>query len=418
MDAISVAVALPSGEMASGIIASTDHHPLLDLCGVARSVTDLLRLLDRTHPDVLMISPSLLDELEPTGLAPRDATNLNAPLSFLISEPGASWGDEELARMLRFPLTYCGLIACQSCDGNLLFHIIKEKFDISRRGEGPLFSPLNDGGGGAVETGLITVTGSKGGVGSTLVTCALAATLSRDSRRVLLMEMDRDLSQLLYLKPRDEGKTLLDLLPMAEDISWDLIRVSVHRHEAGFHLLPYGRRFDDGPGSDIEVPGPLLRNLLFLFDTVIQDYPGPLGRDFLPLLQYSPSVLLVSLPDTLTATCARHTAAFLRRTGLDADRMGLIVNRCGANHTLRPDELARAAGIDLLATLPDDPRSGLDFAELGVIPSYDSPLGRAVAVAAARLGFTPAPAGKVSALRRLFPSRSRREHDLDYGSLP
>lgn len=415
MNAISVAVALPSGEMASGIIATLENHPFLDLCGVARSLPDLMRLLDRFHPEVMLISPSLLEDLEPADLRPEDTRNLSSALSFLLSDPDMSWGEEELGRILRFPLQYCGLISREGSGGDDLFLQIKQKTNIHPPRERPNPSSMRGDNGPAGESGLFTVAGCKGGVGTTLLTCSLAAAFSSTGRRVLLMEMDRERSQLLYLKPRDEGKTLLDLLPMAEEISWDMVRLSVYHHAAGFYLLPYGRRESGVPGADTAVPEALLRNLLFLFDTVIQDLSGPISLDFLPLLHHSPMVILLSLPDTLSATCARGGAAFLRKTGLDHGRLRLVVNRCGSHHALRPDELAQAAGIELLAALPDDARSGLDFAELGELPRTDSPLGKAVAEMAAKLGFAAASAGRISVLHRLLRSHHRQDGDFFNG---
>lgn len=407
MEVISVAVALPGGEVASDVIASVDNHPLLDLCGVARSVPDLMRLLDRFRPAVLLISHSLLEELDPSSLGPGDALKLSIPISFLLSHPGLSWGEEELSGLLRLPLRYGGLVGREVPGAGDLFREIKRKVDIYSNGERPFSSPLRCNNEQNENTGLFTFLGCKGGVGTTFLTCTLAAAMSSSGRRVLLMEMDSELSQLLYLKPRDEGKVLLDLLPLAEEISWDLIRVSVYRHAAGFHLLPYGRRSHDKPAADTAVPEPLLRNLLFLFDVVIQDFPASSRGDFPPLLHHSPTVLLVSLPDTLAATCARSVAAYLHRTGLDYDRLRLVVNRCGAHHALGPDELARAVGIELLAALPDDARSGLDFAELGELPHVDSPLGKAVAEMAAALGFADIKTGKSPALQRFRRLRSR-----------
>jgi len=150
-----------------------------------------------------------------------------------------------------------------------------------------------------------------------------------------------------------------------------------------------------------------MRNLLFLFDVVIQDLPASSRGDFLPMLHYCPTVLPVTLPDTLSATCARSTAAYLHRTGLDHDHLRLVVNRCGSHHALEPAELARAVGMELLITLPDDPRSGLDFAELGELPRSDSPLGKAAAGMAAALGFGDIPAAKAPTLQLFKRMRGR-----------
>ncbi len=399
MGPLSVAVGFTSGELASEVIASIDNHPFLDLCGVARSIPDLLRLLERFHPSALVMSHLLLEELDVSELEGAQARALSVPVSFLISYPGMRWDEVELAGMLRLPFRFAGLIPADESRGVDLFREIKDKLEIYNREHALSVSAPGREERHGDANGLYTVMGTKGGVGTTLLACSLAAAMSSAGRRVLLMEMDSMLSQLLYLKPRGEGKSLLDLLPLAEEISWDLIRVSVHRHASGFHLLPYGERNESSAARETPIPEPLLRNLLFLFDVIVQDLPYSSRGDFLPLLYYCPKVLLVSLPDSLSATCARTTAAYLHRTGLDHGHLHLVVNRCGPYHALNPDELARAVGMELLAALPDDPRSGLDFAELGELPQQDSPLGKAAAVMAAALGFGDMPPAKATALQ-------------------
>jgi MinD-like ATPase involved in chromosome partitioning or flagellar assembly len=410
METLSVAVALASGEIATAVISSVDDHPFLDLCGVARSIPDLIRLLDRFHPAVLLIAPSLLEELEQCGPEEGDALKLSMPIAFLLSHPGMSWDEEGLAGLLRLPLRYGGVVCGDPSAGRDLFHEIKRKVDLYRKDDRPGTMPH-----GSEERGwtrLIAVMGCKGGVGTTLLASSLAASIALAGRRVLLMEMDSDLSQLMYLKPRDEGKVLLDLLPLAEEMSWDLVRLSVYRHAGGFHLLPHGRKPEDGLACEAAAPGQLLRNLLFLFDTVIQDFPFS-SRKYLPaLLHHHPVVLLVSLPDTMTSSCACGAAAYLHRTGLNQDRLRLVVNRCGSHHVLNPDELARAVGLELFAALPEDPRSGLDFAELGELPHLESPLGRAVVEMAADLGYGDIPSQKTSSQRHFKRMRKRKEHWL------
>lgn len=407
MEIISVAVAFNSGEMASEIIASIDDHPFLDLCGIARSVPDLVRLLERFLPQALVMSLALLEELDPSSLERKEALALSLPLTFLIPSPDMRWEEAELARILHLPLRFGGLLAGDLADGVNLFQEIKDKVELHKGVKSRPSRELKPSCRWEEGTGLYTVMGTKGGVGTTLLACSLAAAVSSSGRRVLLMEMDRSLSPLLHLKPHGEGKALLDLFPLAEEISWDLIRASVHHHAAGFYLLPHGHGGGDGAAHAKGVPEPLMRNLLFLFDVVIQDLPASSRGDFLPMLHYCPTVLPVTLPDTLSATCARSIAAYLHKTGLDHDHLRLVVNRCGPHHALEPAELARAVGIDLLVTLPDDPRSGLDFAELGELPRSDSALGKAAMGMAAALGFGDVPAVKAPSLQLFRRMRGR-----------
>jgi MinD-like ATPase involved in chromosome partitioning or flagellar assembly len=404
METVSVAIAVQSGEAVSHLIDMVENHPLLEFCGAARSLPDLLRLLDRFKPMVLLISTSMMEDLEKTAHAGAERA-LSAPISFLLPCPDISWGEKDLARALRLPLHYCGFIDREGLSAESLYRQIIGKVDLFSPHISSRNAPTRGNGHDHPSTGIIIIAGTKGGVGGTLVSCSFAATLARAGRRVLLMDMDSDLSQLLHLKPKGEGKTALDLYPMAEEISWDLVRISIHRHKAGFYILPYGLRTDDRGVEPGSVPEAFLRNLSFLFDVLVVDMPRPLGKNCFSLLHHSPILLLVTLPDTLSANCARFTAMALRRCGLDLRRFYLVINRHGSNHVLRPQELARAVGVELLACLPDDLRSGMDFAELGTVPPADSPLGRLTAEMAASLGFKVGPLPKPVGLRRLVQLR-------------
>jgi MinD-like ATPase involved in chromosome partitioning or flagellar assembly len=405
MNQISVAIALQGGEIASAAIDLIDGHPLLDFCGAARSMPDLVRLLERFRPQVLLISPSILEDLMVNPPQGEALKILSDPLSFLFYGLDLKWRAEDLARAWRQPLRYCGIINITDVDSEELFRLIKEK--VSLYSCGSRESRAVDGANRASR--FLVMTGCKGGVGNTLLSCALSAALVSSQRRVLLMDMDADLSQLLHIKNGAEGKSLTDLLPMAEDISWDLIRVSINKHPSGFYLLPYGLRPYEGVDIEEALRVPFLRNMLFLFDVVIMDYPRSLGRDFRTLLHHEPTVILVSLPDTLSANCAKRKVAFIRRSGIEQAQLRLILNRCGSHHALGPDEIARATGLDLLACVPEDDRSGLDFAELGQIPRPDSNLGRAANLAAASLGFEITLEGKAGGRKGLRMWRGRSQ---------
>lgn len=375
MENISVAMALSSGEMASSLIDMVERHPLLDLCGVARSPGDLARLIGRFRPSVLLISPQMLEELEgcePGSGSPgvRDAC---LTLTLLLITGGVRWEEPDLVRAFRHPFLFCGTLNADAHDPDGLYATLREKVLLFRDAvPGRRPDPEGDDPAGG---GCISMVGCKGGAGCTLLSCALSSALSRTGARTLLLDLDRERSQLLHLKPAGEGKTLLDLLPMAEEMSWDLARVSVYRHPDGFHLLPFGRR--DGAGVAAEPPEALMRNLAFIFDLVVLDLPGNLMRDLRTPLLTSREVLLVCLPDTLSARCARDAASLLRRMGVDAGRMHLLINRFGPRSSLHPHELAHAVGIEETVIFPEDAASGLDFAELAYLPRDDSPLGKA-----------------------------------------
>lgn len=384
METISLALALPSGDIATGLLDLVEKHPLLEVCGLARTPADLARLLDLFHPDLLLTTPQMLRELADLPVPAEEKPGMPMVPCFLVLGSDFRAGKAEMVSFLQVPVAICGVVDMDSATSEELYLKAKERLSLLRCAVRPARLPGRDKDLGLCRN--ITLVGSKGGAGNTLLSASLAACLAGMGHRVLLMDLDRDRSQLLHLKPPGEGKSLLELLPLAEEMSWELVRISMYRHRAGFYLLPFGSKARASESQRVEVPDSLMRNFHYLFDRMIMDLPGNLVDDFLPILLTSDIVAIVSLADTISARCAREICVYLRRTGVEPRRLHLIVNRYGGNSSLQPHELSRAIGIEGPHLLPDDTRSGLDFAELGRLPRPESPLGKAVTSLARSLG--------------------------------
>lgn len=383
MEALSIALALSGGELAPRFLESMERHPMLDFCGVSRSAQDLARLLQRFRPDALLVSPLVIEEWGSQEIPPDLESLLPLTPSFLLLEKEATWGKENLQRLFGYPFTFCGTVEAENVEVDRLYRFLQERVAAFPGRSGPASPTCRPG--NRKRTGCFIVCGCKGGVGSTLIASVLASTLARHVDKVLLTELDGDRSQLLHFKPPGEGKTLVELLPLAEEMSWDLVRISMYRHRSGFHLLPFGLLSRGGERRASPVPDALFRNLCFLFGAVVVDAAGHLVEGYASLLRLAQEVVLVSTPDALSVRCARQTASRIRRLGFDARRMRLVINRAGNRDPLRPQEISRAVGLSDIVQIPSDRRSGLDFADLAELPAADSPLGRGVDLLAKRL---------------------------------
>lgn len=409
METISLALALPGGDT-SGLAEVVEGHPLLHLCGVARTPEDLERLLRRFSPDMLLISRQMVLEVDGETLERWREERLGLFPALLVTGDGLPAGEADLPDLLRVPFAFCGVVDAGDANAEKLYLQVRERVDLFRshlkadRDTHP--------GGGPASTGPVILCGAKGGVGNTLLACALAASQARLERRVLLVDLDRERSQLSMLKPEGVNKSLVDLLPLAEDLSWEMARVSMYRHPAGFHLLPFGNHARKGMDRPLRLPRPFFRNLDFLFDVVIVDLPGHLAQEFLPSLLPWRNLVVVTQAEAMSARCARLLGQVVRGFGVDPSGLRLAINRYGRHAALQPHEISRAAGIRDVFLLPEDPRSGLDFAELGRLPLPDSPLGKAVAGLNAFLEGEDSSPASTSPSRLLRPGRKARPSRL------
>ncbi len=405
---ITTAVALSAGEDFPDIISSMEAHPSMDICGVARSVPDLLRLLSRFKPPLLIASPYLLEEMVHEGIPEGSSPLLSSPVTLMLLSEGEGADGVELVRIMHLPLRVGGALERETREIDGVYQYIKAKVDVYNNA---VFSSPRQRTSRVSQTDFLIFTGCKGGVGNTFISCSFAAAAAMD-KRVLLMEMGGFRSQLSNIKPSLDGKTFAELAPLAEDISWDLLRISLYKHPSGFYLLPSGRGYDKDASNMTRSIMPLLRNLLFLFDLVVVDLQSPWGGELSLTVPLLPQVMLVTLPDVLSAACARDAAEFMRRIGMEASRMRLLVNRNGGNHTLGIEELGRATGLQIAAVFPDDMRSGLDFRELGELPRPESEVGRAAVSLACTLGLAPPASSGAGIHARLGMLGRRRKNKL------
>ncbi|MBC7253099.1 MAG: hypothetical protein H5T72_03920 [Actinobacteria bacterium] len=405
MDILSVGLALPSGE-ASRLAEMVDGHPLLEACGVARTPEDLGRLLHRFHPDMLLISARMLLEMDEEWTSLFNGQRSGLIPTLLVEGGDPTLESADLAQLFRGPFAFCGTVHPARTESELLYRQIKERVELFRgttprvtfKGEGKRLSG----------PGLVVMVGGKGGAGNTLLAATTAAAYAASEKRVLLVDLDRERSQLSIFKPEGTGKNLVDLLPMAEDISWEMARVSIYRHPVGFYLLPFGQPSRKGGSRNSGIPASLFRNLNFLFDTVVVDLPGHLAEEFLPALLPCRVLAVVTLADAVSARSARAISRSLRGFGADPRALRLIINRYGGNSTLQPHQISNAVGIENVFTIPDDPRSGLDFAELAKLPRPESPLGKAVVRLPAFLHGEGEPLSPEISRRKILPGLGKK----------
>ncbi len=166
----------------------------------------------------------------------------------------------------------------------------------------------------------VGVVGAGGGEGATTVALGLARALSRDRRRVLLLELDLErptLDETLGLVPAAVG--LRRYLAGRDDVPV-LRRV----RPAGFWVLSAGAGTDRGwPAVASPRLVALLRSADRVFDFVVGDCPPLLARDAVATLQDNlDGFVLVVRSRHLPREAIREAAALLRPERL----VGLVLN--------------------------------------------------------------------------------------------
>lgn len=379
VERVTISVGLTGGPSTRILADKVDSHPLMELAGITHEFPDLLRMVSKVEPDVLILSPSMAQEFSSRPLV--EIAPLFSSLCFIIWEGVES--ESQIKQLISVPLRLGGVIDPDWDAERLYGHIsirLQTLFSVSHQKGDPL-ARKKDG------NAVYMFTGSKGGSGSTLLSLTLSRVLARLGKKTLLMELDAGNSQLGAFLEGKNGKTVLELLPLADDLSWDMVSRGIHKHPDGFFVLPF-EHFRTGSGSEkpsesgsrcspdweSRMFSRLFRNLTFLFDQVVVDGPTRMGGCALQLLSLFSLIFIVCTQDALSVYGAGKTCEALRKLGYSGDRVKLVLNRFSRRSLVEPHHITRATSLNIAALIPDRPHEGRDFAELGKLPSDKSPI--------------------------------------------
>jgi len=205
--------------------------------------------------------------------------------------------------------------------------------------------------------GAITViTSGKGGVGKSTVTTGLGIALANRGRRVLLIDGDAGLGCLDHML----GVTEQQVFDIADVVSGSVEPVkAVYTCPfiQNLFLLPAPVNQDDVISPDIMRQ--LVQVLARYYDHVLIDSPAGVGGGFHSAVAAAQRALVVSTPDPVCLRNANKARAILQADGITQHR--LVINRFSSNNFRLQgyypdlDSVIDAAGIRLIAVIPEDP---------------------------------------------------------------
>lgn len=207
---------------------------------------------------------------------------------------------------------------------------------------------------GAEDQGqLISVVGSKGGVGTTLVACNLAAELS-PVQRVCVVDLDfsmGDVAAFLDLQPKS---SIHDLMASVTRLDSRMLSGSVSVHPSKVHVLAQPMELF----TDEAIAGEkVLQVLTVVADTyqyAVADCGCRIDEATLTTTAVSDLILLVCNPDVPSVKNAWRRLQLMERQGTDKGTVRLVVNKWRKGLELSLADIERSLGIPVAATVAWD----------------------------------------------------------------
>jgi len=203
---------------------------------------------------------------------------------------------------------------------------------------------------------LITVVGTSGGVGATMITTNLAVELAALSqRKVTIVDLDYRYGQVATLLDIDPKYTLADLCGSPEALESQVIGRALTRHDTGVQVLGRPNHLAEADTITAAACMGVFSNLIQLSEYVIADGPTRFDVGGKSVLALSDMTLLIVQALVPCVRNALRLIQSMRDNGYNLDRAQLICNRIGrGSGHLSVDDVTETLGLELFATIPDD----------------------------------------------------------------
>lgn len=241
---------------------------------------------------------------------------------------------------------------------------------------------------------VVTVSGAKGGVGTTLTAVQLALAAQASGRGTALVDLDLQTGDIASYLDVQFRRSVVDLATIS-DISPRVLADAVFRHDTGVALLLAPGEGERGEEVTDRAARQLVSALRSRYEVVVIDCGAQLGGPGAAAVEMADTALLVTTPDVVAVRGAKRTVRMWDRLQVrKAEETTVVVNRHTRGTEIQPPLIQRITGTGIAATtIPANFKELQAAVDAGRIHALDnrSTVKQALWTLAAELGLVKTP---------------------------
>ncbi|MFE2333620.1 AAA family ATPase [Streptomyces coelicoflavus] len=197
---------------------------------------------------------------------------------------------------------------------------------------------------------VVTVSGAKGGVGTTLTAIQLALAAQASGRSTALLDMDLQTGDVASYLDVQFRRSVADLAAIT-DLSPRVLADAVFRHDSGLALLLAPGDGERGEEVTDRAARQIVGALRSRYDVVVIDCGAQLGGAGAAAVETADTALLVTTPDVVAVRGAKRAVRMWDRLQIrKAEETTVVVNRHTRGTEIQPPLIRRITGTAIAAT--------------------------------------------------------------------
>jgi pilus assembly protein CpaE len=210
------------------------------------------------------------------------------------------------------------------------------------------------GAGADVFTGVggtvVTVSGAKGGVGTTLTAIQLALAAQASGRSTALVDMDLQTGDVASYLDVQFRRSVVDLAAIT-DISPRVLADAVFRHDTGIALLLAPAEGERGEDVTDRATRQIVSALRSRYEVVVIDCGAQLNGAGAAAVEMADRALLITTPDVVAVRGAKRAVRMWDRLQIrKAEETTIVVNRHSRGTEIQPPLIQKITGTAVAAT--------------------------------------------------------------------
>jgi pilus assembly protein CpaE len=342
MDKIRVLIVDDISETRGNIVLLLSFDKDIVVIGEARDGLEAIQKVKALNPDIVLM------DINMPGLDGISATE-----KITTEHPGCGiiflsvQGEPEYLRKAMM----CGAreFLVKPCSGNELIDTIKKVYHIENR-RNPVGQGARDL---QIKPQVVTVFGTKGGVGKTTIAVNLAVLLAKTKKKVAIVDLDLqfgDISVFLNLMPR---RTIAELAQEGSNIDINLVESYMIPHISGIKVLPAPGRPEYAELVTTSQVESIIATLKTTYDYVIIDTPPLFNDTNLSSLEYSTQILLALSLDLATIKNVKLSMELLDSLHYKG-KTKMILNRSSEDMGIKALDAEEILEFMIAAHMPSD----------------------------------------------------------------